>query len=49
MPSWLRDAHTTLDNAVLAAYGWSPDITADDLLARLLGMNLQASAVSTGE
>jgi len=40
MPSWLRDAHATLDHAVLTAYGWPPDITDDDLLARLLDLNL---------
>jgi hypothetical protein len=40
MPSWLRDAHTALDHAVLAAYGWPPDITDDDLLAHLLALNL---------
>ena len=44
MPSWLRDAHTTLDHAVLAAYGWPPDITDDDLLARVLDLNLERAA-----
>ena len=40
MPAWLRDAHATLDGAVLAAYGWPADISDDDLLARLLAANL---------
>ena len=40
-PTWLRDAHERLDRAVLAAYGWPADITNDDLLARLLALNLE--------
>ena len=45
-PSWLRDAHERLDRAVLAAYGWPFDITDDDLLARLLALNLERSAAA---
>ncbi len=41
MPTWLRDCHSRLDRAVLAAYGWPSDITDDDLLARLLELNLE--------
>lgn len=41
MPAWLRDVHGRLDEAVLTAYGWPADITDDDLLARLLGLNLE--------
>nr|MDQ3552886.1 hypothetical protein [Chloroflexota bacterium] len=41
MPSWLRDAHATLDHAVLAAYALPHDIPDADLLARLLDLNLQ--------
>lgn len=40
-PAWLVDAHATLDAAVLAAYGWEPAISDDELLARLLALNLQ--------
>jgi type II restriction/modification system DNA methylase subunit YeeA len=39
-PTWLRQAHDRLDAAVLAAYGWPADIDHDDLLARLLAINL---------
>lgn len=39
-PAWLRLAHDQLDRAVLAAYGWLPDLADDDLLARLLALNL---------
>lgn len=40
-PAWLVHAHATLDAAVLAAYGWAPALTDDELLARLLALNLQ--------
>jgi type II restriction/modification system DNA methylase subunit YeeA len=40
MPTWLANAHRKLDEAVFAAYGWSPDLTDDDLLAKLLELNL---------
>ncbi len=39
-PTWLANAHATLDAAVLAAYGWPPDLTDDEILERLLALNL---------
>jgi len=39
-PAWLAQAHERLDRAVLDAYGWPHDIADDDLLARLLALNL---------
>ena len=39
--AWLVQAHAELDAAVAAAYGWPPDIAADEALARLLELNLQ--------
>ena len=39
-PTWLAQAHERLDAAVLAAYGWPADIDREDLLARLLALNL---------
>lgn len=39
-PAWLANAHRTLDEAVFAAYGWPPSLTDDELLARLLELNL---------
>jgi hypothetical protein len=39
-PTWLAQAHDRLDSAVLAAYGWPVDIDREDLLARLLALNL---------
>ena len=38
-PQWLLDAHGDLDAAVAAAYGWSPDISDDEALSRLLALN----------
>lgn len=43
-PAWLRLAHERLDTAVCAAYGWQPDITDADILARLLALNLERVA-----
>jgi hypothetical protein len=39
-PTWLKNAHRTLDEAVFAAYGWPADLSDDALLARLLDLNL---------
>ena len=38
-PQWLADAHEALDAAVAAAYGWSADISEDDVLRELLALN----------
>ncbi len=40
-PAWLDLAHRALDAAVLAAYGWPADLTDDEILARLLALNLE--------
>jgi type II restriction/modification system DNA methylase subunit YeeA len=40
-PAWLVQAHERLDRAVLDAYGWTGDISDEDLLARLLTLNLE--------
>jgi hypothetical protein len=42
-PAWLKNAHRKLDEAVFAAYGWQPGRSDDDLLARLLEINLARS------
>jgi type II restriction/modification system DNA methylase subunit YeeA len=39
-PAWLDHAHRRLDEAVFAAYGWPADLTDDQLLAKLLELNL---------
>ena len=46
-PAWLAMAHEALDAAVAAAYGWtdySPQTSDDEILARLLALNLQRAA-----
>jgi SAM-dependent methyltransferase len=40
-PAWLDLAHRKLDAAVFAAYGWAPSISDDELLERLLALNLE--------
>ena len=42
-PQWLADAHAKLDATVAAAYGWDADISHDEALRELLGMNLAIS------
>jgi type II restriction/modification system DNA methylase subunit YeeA len=43
-PSWLRDAHATLDAAVCAAYGWPATLADNEIIARLLELNQQRAA-----
>ncbi len=38
-PTWLINAHRALDEAVAAAYGWSADLSDDEVLRRLLELN----------
>ena len=42
-PTWLANAHATLDAAVAAAYGWPANITDAEILEKLLALNLQRS------
>ncbi len=43
-PAWLDLAHRKLDEAVAAAYGWPADLTDDQILERLLALNLERAA-----
>jgi hypothetical protein len=43
-PAWLAQAHQKLDAAVAAAYGWPADLTDDQILERLLALNLERAA-----
>lgn len=43
-PTWLVNAHRALDEAVAAAYGWPADLPDDDLLGRLLALNLERAS-----
>lgn len=40
-PAWLKHAHQVLDTAVAAAYGWPDDLTDEEILQRLLELNLE--------
>jgi type II restriction/modification system DNA methylase subunit YeeA len=40
-PTWLHLAHRRLDEAVAAAYGWPADLEDEEILARLLALNLE--------
>ena len=40
-PVWLDLAYRALDATVLAAYGWPADLSDDEILARLLALNLE--------
>ena len=40
-PTWLELAHKKLDEAVFAAYGWPSDLSGEEILERLLALNLE--------
>jgi type II restriction/modification system DNA methylase subunit YeeA len=52
-PTWLDLAHKKLDQAVLDAYAWPHDLTDDQILERLLALNLERAgakgSTSTGK
>lgn len=48
-PQWLADAHRDLDAAVAAAYGWPADISEDEVLAKLLELNLSRAGAGKAE
>jgi hypothetical protein len=40
-PAWLDNAHHDLDAAVADADGWKPDVSDDEMLTKLLALNLE--------
>ena len=40
-PTWLDLAHKRLDEAVFAAYGWQPSLNDEEILEKLLALNLK--------
>lgn len=42
-PTWLDLAHKRLDEAVFAAYGWPATLTDEEILEKLLALNLERS------
>lgn len=45
--SILRDLHDELDSAVFAAYGWSPNLTTEEILEHVVALNAQRRAEET--
>ena len=45
-PTWLQNAHSKLDEAVFAAYGWPSNLSDDEILAHLLELNLKRAGQS---
>ncbi|MBN1453939.1 MAG: class I SAM-dependent DNA methyltransferase [Anaerolineales bacterium] len=45
-PTWLELAHKKLDEAVFAAYGWPSDLSDEEILERLLALNLERAKES---
>ncbi len=43
-PAWLDLAHRKLDAAVAAAYGWPADLSDEQILEKLLALNLERAA-----
>jgi hypothetical protein len=41
MPAWLTRAHQKLDDAVFAAYGWPSSLSDEEILPRLLELNIR--------
>ncbi len=48
-PQWLADAHRALDEAVAAAYGWPMELGKDEVLMRLLELNLARDRAAVQE
>jgi type II restriction/modification system DNA methylase subunit YeeA len=48
-PTWLDLAHKRLDEAALDAYAWPHDLTDDQILERLLALNLERASASRSE
>ena len=48
-PTWLDNAHRTLDAAVSAAYGWPADLAEGEILERLLALNLERAGAQSGK
>ena len=47
-PTWLQNAHAKLDRAVFAAYGWPEPLGDEEILERLLALNLERAKNQTG-
>jgi len=45
-PTWVELAHKRLDEAVFAAYGWKSDLSDEEILEKLLALNLERGSSS---
>lgn len=45
-PTWLKNAHRQLDDAVFAAYGWAADTSDAEILDKLLGLNIERGSAA---
>lgn len=43
-PAWLAPSHAKLDAAVAGAYGWPDELSDEQILERLLALNLERAA-----
>jgi len=48
-PTWLDLAHRRLDEAVFAACGWDPALSDEEILAKLLALNLERAAAEQAD
>ena len=48
-PTWLALAHTKLDEAVFAAYGWDPGMSDEEILEKLLALNMERAAAEVAQ
>ena len=46
-PTWLDNVHTRLDAAVAEAYGWETGLADEEILERLLALNLEQASIHT--
>jgi hypothetical protein len=47
LPAWLRQAHQKLAEAASSACGWPASLSDDEILSRLLDLNLREAAALT--
>ncbi len=45
-PTWLAHAHAKLDEAVFRAYGWPADLSDEQILKKLLALNLERTTTN---
>lgn len=46
--AWLENAHSTLNKAVFAAYGWPSSLSNEEVLSRLLALNRERALAAKG-